>query len=192
MRRLWLWSWDTRRHSTWPCLRGSSDRLSVSVQMDCELRDGLEILSEEPLTARGPGLAVGCNGHPVLPVVSCFTRVPRSKTNCPSHSTPSYGRHECGTPEGETCYGPGRAGQRSPLHPFSPEKQKPPLSLLSGISLNHSQKEVLMATTFLSLARSSHLPSKLSDSPGSPLHLPSDPPAPHPTLTTFADHLWWQ
>lgn len=72
MRRLWLWSRDTWRHSTWPCLRGSSDRLSVSVQMDCELRDRLEILSEEPLTARGPGLAVGCNGHPVLPVASEF------------------------------------------------------------------------------------------------------------------------
>lgn len=55
MHRLWLWSRDTERHSTWLCLCGSSDRLSVSVQMDCELRDGLEFLSEEPPTARGPG-----------------------------------------------------------------------------------------------------------------------------------------
>jgi len=44
-----------RASHTWLCLCGSSDRLSVSVQMDCELRDGLEFLSEEPPTARGPG-----------------------------------------------------------------------------------------------------------------------------------------
>lgn len=46
---------DTWRRSTGPCLHSWSDRLSVSAQMDCELRDGLEILSEEPPTARGPG-----------------------------------------------------------------------------------------------------------------------------------------
>lgn len=46
---------DTWRRSTRPCLRSWSDRLSVSAQMDCELCDGLEILSEEPPTVRGPG-----------------------------------------------------------------------------------------------------------------------------------------
>lgn len=144
-------------------------------------------------------LAVGCNGHPVLPIASCLTGVPGSKTNCLSHSTPSYERRQCGTSEGETCYGPVRAGQRSPLNPFSPEKAEPTSQpvIKTGqglrISLNHSWKEeALIATVFLSLALSSHLSTKLSDSPGSCLQLPSDPSAPHPTLTTFADHLWWQ
>lgn len=64
MRRLWLWSRDTRRHSTWPCLRGSSDRLSVSVQMDCELRDGLEILSEELSDSQGAWPGIGLQWPP--------------------------------------------------------------------------------------------------------------------------------
>lgn len=43
------------------------------------------------------------------------------------------------------------------------------------------------------LAHSSWLPLKFPDSPGSFLHLPNKPlPTPHPALTTFAAHLWWQ
>lgn len=151
MRRLWLWSRDTRRHSTWPCLRGSSDRLSVSVQMDCELRDRLEILSEEPLTARGPGLAVGCNGHPVLPVASWFTRVPEWKTNCQSYSTTSYGMEDTSVvPQRERpvmdqleqvrglhCI-PSHMKSRTQLSACYQDRKGP------RISLKHSWKEVLM------------------------------------------------
>lgn len=98
MHRLWLWTRDTRRHSTWPCLRGSSDKLSVSVQMDCDLRDGLEILSEEPPTARGPG-----SGLQWPPCPACSFLLQRRSRVEDKLSIPLLPqlRYQCGIPERE-------------------------------------------------------------------------------------------
>lgn len=152
-------------------------------------------------------LAGTCNDHPVLPVASRFPGDPGSKTHCSSHSPlPIYGRHHCGTTEGDLLGTNWSRPQVSPAAPFPHLKIRAQLSACCrdwrgadpNLSLERQQAEGLYHTHVCLLAHSSHLPLKLPDSPGSSLHLPSKPlPTPTPQFSSNNPYspslvLWWQ